>query len=252
MNQPRNDLNPEFLSVCFFHYTIIMLVLYGVPASQPVRSVLWALVMKQVPHKFQFTMPRSTKPGGAQHIDYLRLNPFGAVPCLTDGEVVVYEGAAILCYLADRHAWADLYPRDLPARALVDQYLHWHHGNTRQLTMALVRPLLVGTPYDAALASTADRILMNLEIYIGSKDFLCGEGPTVADLLAYGDLGQLQSQFLDLVDFSAYPKLEAWLSRMRALPGHDEAHEGFTKFLGHPKYRDSRAKYDTMVRASKL
>lgn len=34
----------------------------------------------------------------------------------------------------------DLYPTDLEARAKVDQYLHWHHQNTREFAVRLFAP----------------------------------------------------------------------------------------------------------------
>lgn len=39
---------------------------------------------------------------------YLRLNPNGLIPVLIDGDVVLYETAAILLHLADRHPQAQL------------------------------------------------------------------------------------------------------------------------------------------------
>jgi len=41
----------------------------------------------------------------------LEANPHGRVPTLIDGDVVVYEGVAVLMYLADRHPQAGLAPR---------------------------------------------------------------------------------------------------------------------------------------------
>ena len=34
-------------------------------------------------------------------------------------------------YLADKHGWSDLYPQDPLARARINEYLHFHHRNTR-------------------------------------------------------------------------------------------------------------------------
>lgn len=41
---------------------------------------------------------------------YLRLNPNGLIPVLVDGELVIYETAAILLHLADAHPAAGLAP----------------------------------------------------------------------------------------------------------------------------------------------
>ena len=125
-----------------------MLLLYGVPVSQPVRSVMWALYLKQQPFELKFTLPRSTKEGGARHPEFLKVNPFGTIPALVDDGFALYEASAILCYLADKYQWVDLYPRDVQGRARVHQYLSWHHLNTRQLSPQLVAPILMNTQVD--------------------------------------------------------------------------------------------------------
>ena len=48
---------------------------------------------------------------GAQRSEaYLRLNPNGRIPTLVDGDVVVYETAAVVLYLVDRFPEAELAP----------------------------------------------------------------------------------------------------------------------------------------------
>jgi glutathione S-transferase len=42
--------------------------------------------------------------------DYLKLNPNGRIPTLIDGDLVLYEAAAICLHLADRHPEAGLVP----------------------------------------------------------------------------------------------------------------------------------------------
>ena len=42
--------------------------------------------------------------------EYLKLNPNGKIPVLVDGELVLYETAAITLHLADTHAGAGLAP----------------------------------------------------------------------------------------------------------------------------------------------
>lgn len=57
---------------------------------------------------------------------YLQLNPNGLIPVLTDGDVVLYETAAILLHLADRHPQAGLLPAlGSAARAEAYKWLCW-------------------------------------------------------------------------------------------------------------------------------
>ncbi len=58
--------------------------------------------------------------------EYLRLNPNGLIPVLTDGDLVVYETAAICLHLCDTHAGAGLAPPLASAeRARFYQWLMW-------------------------------------------------------------------------------------------------------------------------------
>lgn len=56
--------------------------------------------------------------------EYLKLNPNGRVPTLVDGEHVIYESAAIMMHLADKHPNAGLAPAPgTPERGLYYQWL---------------------------------------------------------------------------------------------------------------------------------
>ncbi len=58
--------------------------------------------------------------------DYLRLNPNGLIPVLTDGDLVLYETAAICLHLCDTHPEAALAPESGTAeRAHFYKWLIW-------------------------------------------------------------------------------------------------------------------------------
>jgi glutathione S-transferase len=52
---------------------------------------------------------------GSSWDEYRRFSPSGLVPCLRDGELVVWESLAIIEYLAERHS--GVWPQDIEARA---------------------------------------------------------------------------------------------------------------------------------------
>ncbi len=57
---------------------------------------------------------------------YLKLNPNGLIPVLVDGDLVLYETAAILLYLVDTHPAAGLAPAvGTPERAMFYKWLIW-------------------------------------------------------------------------------------------------------------------------------
>ncbi len=66
---------------------------------------------------------------------YLKLNPNGLIPVLVDGELVMYETAAILLHLADTHPTASLAPSLGSAeRAHYYKWMLWL-SNTLQATL---------------------------------------------------------------------------------------------------------------------
>ena len=68
---------------------------------------------------------------------YLALNPNGSIPVLVEGDLVLYEAAAICLYLADAHPEAALVPAlGTPQRAHFYKWLMWL-TNTLQATLIL-------------------------------------------------------------------------------------------------------------------
>ncbi len=85
-----------------------------------------------------YELVRVDRTNNAQHSpEYLKLNPNGKIPVLVDGELVLYETAAITLHLADTHAAAGLAPPlATPERALFYKWLMWL-SNTLQAEMPL-------------------------------------------------------------------------------------------------------------------
>ena len=67
---------------------------------------------------------------------YLRLNPNGLIPVLTDGELVLYETAAITLHLCDTHPQAGLAPALGTAQRA--QFYKWLMWLTNTLQAALI------------------------------------------------------------------------------------------------------------------
>ena len=116
--------------------------IYGVPFSQPVRAVLWLLLMKRQSFELVMVNPGSSGENGSRHPDYLKMNPAGTIPCLLEPDTgfSVGESHAIMTYLADKYGWSDVYPESLQARAKMNAYLHYHHRNVREASTGLIAP----------------------------------------------------------------------------------------------------------------
>ena len=107
-----------------------MITLYHTTDARSFRA-LWLLEEMKQPYELKSMVfpPRATTP------EYLKINPTGAVPTMHDGEVTIYESAAILEYLATR------YPSDGLGVASDDPawgpWLHWLHFGEASLTTPL-------------------------------------------------------------------------------------------------------------------
>jgi glutathione S-transferase len=83
-----------------------MLTLYHLPGA---ASLTPHLVLRELGLPFEL---RLVNRDAAEHksAEYLRLNPNGLVPVLTDGQLVLYETAAIVLHLVDSQPAAGLAP----------------------------------------------------------------------------------------------------------------------------------------------
>lgn len=86
--------------------------------------------------------------------DYLRLNPNGLIPVLVDGDLVLYETAAICLHLSDRHPEAGLVPPvGTAARAHFYKWLMWLTNTLQATLMVYFYPERSVAPGNAAGAA---------------------------------------------------------------------------------------------------
>jgi glutathione S-transferase len=79
--------------------------------------------------------------GAHKRPDYLRLNPNGLIPVLTEGDLVLYETAAIVLHLADRHSDAALIPPlGSDERSLFYKWLVWLTNTLQTALIAYFYP----------------------------------------------------------------------------------------------------------------
>ena len=98
--------------------------------------------------------------------DYLRLNPNGLIPVLVDGDLVLYESAAICLHLADMHPQAGLAPAlQTPARAHFYKRLMWL---TNTLQARLIHYFYPDRLVDAGDAAAAAQVKARAETDVGA------------------------------------------------------------------------------------
>ncbi|WP_118184423.1 glutathione S-transferase family protein [Paraburkholderia phosphatilytica] len=98
--------------------------------------------------------------------EYLRLNPNGLIPVLVDGDMVLYETAAICLHLADTHPESGIAPQlATPGRAEFYKWLMWL---TNTLQAALIVYFYPERWVDAGNAPGANQVRVHAELKIGT------------------------------------------------------------------------------------
>jgi glutathione S-transferase len=97
--------------------------------------------------------------------DYLKLNPNGQIPVLVDGDLVVYETAAICLHLVDTHPEAGLAPSLRTAeRAHFYQWIVWC---TNTLQAMLMHYFYAERMVDEGNAAAAAQVKAHAEARVG-------------------------------------------------------------------------------------
>ena len=155
--------------------------------------------------------------------EYLALNPWGKIPTLEDGDLVLTESAAICLYLADTFPDARLAPPvGTPERAELYRWLLWLSNTVQMTQMRHFYPDRYGIDgvkeaADAELAGHYDLIDAHLAGQEGAgRDWLVGETRTVADLFLF--MMTRWGRFLEPPAWER-PNLRAHWLRTLALPG---------------------------------
>ncbi|KAH9245930.1 hypothetical protein BASA81_016570 [Batrachochytrium salamandrivorans] len=202
------------------------IVLYGLDGSQPCRTVSWLLRIKKVDFEYVHKMP----PKDTQAKEFLQLNPWGTIPVLQHGEgFTLSESAAIITYLAEELGWTDLYPNNKQTRGKIQQWMHWHHRNSREFSLIAFAPLIradlkISPEKVAAGQSMLKKVAQGLDEALAKSLYLVGDSPTLADFCVFADLGQCHQSEMDLFNFAPYANLDKWMLQMKAQPFYEETH----------------------------
>jgi glutathione S-transferase len=157
---------------------------------------------------------------------YLAINPNGKVPALEDGDVRLWEAAAIMCYLADQ-AGSSLWPKD--SRQIdVIRWLSWdathfsRHAGTL-FFQRVVKPLFgLGDPDPAAIEEATGffrQFAGVLDGHLKGRAYLVGDGLTVADFAVGSFLPGAGAAQMPLDEF---PEIRRWYAQLEQLPAWRE------------------------------
>ena len=190
-----------------------MITLYDFPLSGHAHRVRLMLSLLGLEHELVHV---DLAAGEQKREAFLALNPFGVVPVLQDGDVVLRESAAILVYLARAYA-PEWYPSTPAEQAEVQA---WLATATRDIPAGPGAARLVtvfNAPLDhAALIEKSHQLLATLDAHLEGRDWLALDRPTIADVAAYSYIAHAPEGHVALDD---YHNVKRWLHNIEALPG---------------------------------
>lgn len=150
--------------------------------------------------------------------DYVKLNRFGQVPVLVDGDTVVADSNAILVYAAKKYGRTDWLPETPAEAAAVQRWLSVAAGQVAFGPAAARLITVFGAAFDPdEVIARAHAMLTVIDTELEGRDWIAGgPKPSVADVALYSYIARAPEGNVEL---SGYPEVNAWLARIEALPG---------------------------------
>lgn len=199
-----------------------MITVHGRATSVNVQTVMWTIGELALPHR---RLDVGASFGGNRTTEYLAMNPNGLVPVVQDGDLTLFESAAILRYLAARYGDETFWPRDPAGRAALDQWAEWIKTSfvSGMMPMFLQHIWIRGSERnpETIAKATADlaRFAPMLDARIGEGPWLGGGDFTFADILAGH---QLYRYYTLPFERAPTPNLDAYYARLQNRPAFAE------------------------------
>jgi glutathione S-transferase len=175
-----------------------MIKLYGGARSRA-AIVRWYLEELGVTYEF-ILLDMST--GEHHQPDFLKINPFGKVPAITDGDFALFESGAILLYLCQKYGGKEL---SIEQQATLMQWVLF--GNST---------LATGIFTEASRPKELPQLMTPLNEMLTKHQYLLGDEFSVVDV-AVGAILIYIPMMLKL-DLSAYPAVVNYIQALSNRP----------------------------------
>lgn len=150
--------------------------------------------------------------------EFLKLNRFGQLPVLVDGDTVIADSNAILVYAARKHGRTDWLPETPQGAAAVQRWLSVAAGQIAFGPAAARLITVFGAAFNAdEVIARAHGVLGQIEAELADRNWIIGGvQPTIADVALYSYIANAPEGNVDL---ARYPQILAWLRRVEGLEG---------------------------------
>jgi GSH-dependent disulfide-bond oxidoreductase len=192
--------------------------MYELYAFATPNSIKPAILLEELEQPWELHAV-NVRQGAQKHHDFLQLNPNGKVPVLFDHNtnMVLGESAAILVYLAEKHA-ALLPSTGLPRARVFEQLFFHASAVSPAFGQAGFFNRLASEPQPLAqqrFNAEAIRVSSLLERQLANTPWLAGDEYTIADIAHYGWLWRREFAGVSL---EALPNLTRWFETVSARP----------------------------------
>ncbi|KAL1918674.1 uncharacterized protein VTP21DRAFT_2696 [Calcarisporiella thermophila] len=202
--------------------------IYGVPASTCVLRVTTTCNALGLSYEI---VPVDMAKGEHKSAEFLKLQPFGKIPVVQDGDFYIYESRAICRYLIAKYQTdtsAQLIPKDPQAAGLVEQYISVETSYYDPGVYGFVKEVLfkkwfgLGEPDQEIVNANRKTIIETLNIYdkfLEGKDYLVGDSLTLADIvhLPYGHYACVAGAE-DIFNSPERPNVTRWWKNITSHP----------------------------------
>jgi len=191
-----------------------MITFYRIKNNSPnVQKICIMLAETGLPHTVQF-VERTDNGQLAEH--YRAINPNLTVPAIVDNDTgaILFESAAILCYLAERSG--KLLPENPQQRGEALNWLIFEAANIGPVVGEMFYYILYDS--DALAESHMQRYRNKLAHYceilderLSGREYLCGEF-SIADIALYPWVSVMED--MAELQLEKFPHLSAWTKRI--------------------------------------
>ena len=196
------------------------LTIYGRRNSSNVQLVMWAVHELRLDHE---RLDYGHGHASPQSEAFLKMNPMGKVPVIRDGEVTLFESAAILRYLAASYGDARFWPADPARRAPLDMWAEWGKNTFTEVVLRIFYHDVRTPPdqRDPAYLEAAVTALIPLagmlDTRLTGRDWIGGADFTFADIA----VGHILHRYFTL-DWPRpdLPALAAYYTRLQTRPAY--------------------------------
>jgi glutathione S-transferase len=190
--------------------------LYHHPLSGHAHRARLFLHLLDVPHD---AVEVDLAAGAHKTADYLRMNRFGQIPVLVDGDTVISDSNAILVYLAKKTGATQWLPETPLEAAAVQRWLSVAAGQIAFGPAAARLITVFGAKFNAdEVITRAHAVLSVIDEELQSRQWIADIGsqhPTIADVALYSYIAGAPEGNVDL---SGYTNVDAWMKRIETLP----------------------------------